>query len=154
METCRLKNLDCADCARKIEDGLKGQAFVRSVSVDFATLSHDHYDHLDYPTIRALARHSAVPFVTSLGVGAHLQAWGVAPERIAPQSLPAQCHTSWCVAAECRRAGKRRGLRGARNHNTLAVNMTRQETDAGESLYTAAIEMDVNDVSLFVRLRF
>lgn len=50
--------------------------------VDAVLISHDHYDHLDYPTIRALARHSAVPFVTSLGVGAHLQAWGVAPERI------------------------------------------------------------------------
>ena len=51
-------------------------------TVDAVLVSHDHYDHLDYPTIRALARHSAVPFVTSLGVGAHLQAWGVAPERI------------------------------------------------------------------------
>ena len=50
--------------------------------VDAVLVSHDHYDHLDHPTIRALARHSAVPFVTSLGVGAHLQAWGVAPERI------------------------------------------------------------------------
>lgn len=50
--------------------------------VDVVVISHDHYDHLDYPTIRALARHSRVPFVTSLGVGAHLQAWGVAPERI------------------------------------------------------------------------
>lgn len=50
--------------------------------VDVVVISHDHYDHLDYPTIRALARHSAVPFVTSLGVGAHLEAWGVAPERI------------------------------------------------------------------------
>ena len=50
--------------------------------VDVVVISHDHYDHLDYPTIRALARHSGVPFVTSLGVGAHLQAWGVAPERI------------------------------------------------------------------------
>jgi L-ascorbate metabolism protein UlaG (beta-lactamase superfamily) len=50
--------------------------------VDVVVISHDHYDHLDYPTIRALARHSAVPFVTSLGVGAHLQAWGIAPERI------------------------------------------------------------------------
>jgi L-ascorbate metabolism protein UlaG (beta-lactamase superfamily) len=50
--------------------------------VDVVLISHDHYDHLDYPTIHALARHSAVPFVTSLGVGAHLQAWGVAPERI------------------------------------------------------------------------
>ena len=50
--------------------------------VDVVVISHDHYDHLDYPTIRALARNSAVPFVTSLGVGAHLQAWGVAAERI------------------------------------------------------------------------
>ena len=49
--------------------------------VDVVIVSHDHYDHLDYPTIRALAR-SAVPFVTSLGVGAHLEAWGVQPERI------------------------------------------------------------------------
>ncbi|WHZ12350.1 MAG: Outer membrane protein romA [Burkholderiaceae bacterium] len=49
--------------------------------IDLVIVSHDHYDHLDYPTIRALARRE-VPFVTSLGVGAHLQAWGVPPERI------------------------------------------------------------------------
>src|SRR6266850_439027 len=50
--------------------------------VDLVVISHDHYDHLDYPTIRELARRD-VPFVTSLGVGAHLEAWGVPPERIA-----------------------------------------------------------------------
>jgi len=44
-------------------------------------VSHDHYDHLDYPTIRELAKRR-VPFVTSLGVGAHLEAWGVPHERI------------------------------------------------------------------------
>jgi len=49
--------------------------------IDVVLVSHDHYDHLDYPTIRELAR-SDVPFVTSLGVGAHLEAWGVAPGRI------------------------------------------------------------------------
>ena len=49
--------------------------------IDLVLLSHDHYDHLDYPTIRELAR-IGVPFVTSLGVGAHLEAFGVAPERI------------------------------------------------------------------------
>jgi len=49
--------------------------------VDVVIISHDHYDHLDYPTIRALAKGN-VPFVTSLGVGAHLEAWGIAPERI------------------------------------------------------------------------
>lgn len=50
--------------------------------VDAVLISHDHYDHLDYPTIRTLARHSDVPMITSLGVGAHLEAWGVAPQRI------------------------------------------------------------------------
>ena len=49
--------------------------------VDVVIVSHDHYDHLDYPTIRELAKRD-VPFVTSLGVGAHLEAWGVRPERI------------------------------------------------------------------------
>src|SRR5450432_2218024 len=44
-------------------------------------VSHDHYDHLDYPTILELAKRN-VPFFTSLGVGAHLQAWGVPAERI------------------------------------------------------------------------
>jgi L-ascorbate metabolism protein UlaG (beta-lactamase superfamily) len=48
---------------------------------DAIVLSHDHYDHLDYPTILELAKLD-VPFVTSLGVGAHLEAWGVRPERI------------------------------------------------------------------------
>src|SRR6202167_2174971 len=50
-------------------------------AVDLVIVSHDHYDHLDYPTIRELAKRN-VPFVTSLGVGAHLQAWCVAAERI------------------------------------------------------------------------
>jgi L-ascorbate metabolism protein UlaG (beta-lactamase superfamily) len=55
---------------------------VRSLPpLDAVIISHDHYDHLDYQTIRALARRD-VPFVTSLGVGAHLEAWGVPPERI------------------------------------------------------------------------
>ena len=49
--------------------------------VDAIVISHDHYDHLDYPTIKALAR-SRMPFITALGVGAHLQAWGIEPERI------------------------------------------------------------------------
>ncbi len=49
--------------------------------VDAVLISHDHYDHLDYPTIRAL-RASQVPFVTTLGVGAHLEAWGIDASRI------------------------------------------------------------------------
>ena len=49
--------------------------------LDLVVVSHDHYDHLDYPTVRALAKLN-VPFVTSLGVGAHLEAWGIDPKRI------------------------------------------------------------------------
>jgi L-ascorbate metabolism protein UlaG (beta-lactamase superfamily) len=49
--------------------------------LDAVIVSHDHYDHLDFPTIRELAKLD-VPFVTSLGVGAHLQYWGVPAERI------------------------------------------------------------------------
>jgi len=50
-------------------------------SIDAVVVSHDHYDHLDFPTIRALSKRDT-PFVTSLGVGAHLEGWGVPPERI------------------------------------------------------------------------
>jgi len=49
--------------------------------IDLVVLSHDHYDHLDYPTVRELAG-TGVPFVTSLGVGAHLELFGVRPELI------------------------------------------------------------------------
>lgn len=49
--------------------------------LDAVLISHDHYDHLDYPTIRALAKLD-VPFITSLGVGVHLEAWGVPTDRI------------------------------------------------------------------------
>ena len=49
--------------------------------LDLVLVSHDHYDHLDYPSIRELGKRE-VPFITSLGVGAHLEAWGVQPERI------------------------------------------------------------------------
>jgi L-ascorbate metabolism protein UlaG (beta-lactamase superfamily) len=49
--------------------------------LDVVLLSHDHYDHLCAPTMRALAKLD-VPIVTSLGVGARLERLGIAPERI------------------------------------------------------------------------
>lgn len=53
--------------------------------LDAIVTSHDHYDHLDRGVIRALARNRAqlrARFVVPLGVGAHLERWGVAPGRI------------------------------------------------------------------------
>ena len=49
--------------------------------LDAVILSHDHYDHLNEQTIRAL-RERVPLFVVPLGVGAHLEYWGVPPERI------------------------------------------------------------------------
>ncbi len=43
--------------------------------LDVVLLSHDHFDHLCKPTMRALAK-TAVPIVTALGVGARLEAYG------------------------------------------------------------------------------
>ncbi len=49
--------------------------------IDAVVLSHDHYDHLNEPTIKALKE--KVPlFVVPLGLGAHLEYWGVPADRI------------------------------------------------------------------------
>jgi L-ascorbate metabolism protein UlaG (beta-lactamase superfamily) len=50
--------------------------------VDAVVISHDHYDHLDLPTVRALLHHQQAPFVVPLGIGEHLRTWGVPEERI------------------------------------------------------------------------
>jgi L-ascorbate metabolism protein UlaG (beta-lactamase superfamily) len=50
-------------------------------AIDLVLLSHDHADHLDPVAIRALAARGE-RFVAPLGVGAHLEAWGVAPHDI------------------------------------------------------------------------
>ena len=49
--------------------------------IDAVILSHDHYDHLDYGSIRKL-RGKAKRFIVPLGVGAHLVRWGIARDRI------------------------------------------------------------------------
>ncbi|KUN80649.1 MBL fold metallo-hydrolase [Streptomyces bungoensis] len=49
--------------------------------VDVVVISHDHYDHLDMPTIKALAGTDTL-FAVPLGVGAHLEHWGVSPDRL------------------------------------------------------------------------
>jgi len=51
--------------------------------LDAVLLSHDHYDHLDYETIVALTHEDrSLTFVAPLGVGAHLERWGVPAARI------------------------------------------------------------------------
>ncbi|SNT00170.1 L-ascorbate metabolism protein UlaG, beta-lactamase superfamily [Ekhidna lutea] len=49
--------------------------------VDAVIISHDHYDHLDYPTIKLL-KDKVDRFYMPLGVGAHFESWGVPKENI------------------------------------------------------------------------
>lgn len=49
--------------------------------IDLVIITHDHYDHLDYQTILQL-KSRVKQFYTSLGVGEHLEYWGVDPDKI------------------------------------------------------------------------
>lgn len=62
-------------------EGANGYGVNEMPAIDLLVLSHDHYDHLDYETIKQL--HSKVKkVVTPLGVDAHLEHWGVPAEKI------------------------------------------------------------------------
>ncbi|WP_259016554.1 MBL fold metallo-hydrolase [Emticicia fluvialis] len=50
-------------------------------AIDMMFLSHDHYDHLDYKTILEFIP-KVKKFYVSLGVGSHLEYWGVDPAKI------------------------------------------------------------------------
>lgn len=50
-------------------------------SIDIVIFSHDHYDHLDYKTVKYL--HNKVrKFVVPVGLGNHLRGWGVSSNSI------------------------------------------------------------------------
>ena len=49
--------------------------------IDAVLISHDHYDHLDYGSIKELNDKTG-HFYVALGVGAHLERWGVPASKI------------------------------------------------------------------------
>jgi len=49
--------------------------------VDVVIISHDHYDHLDAKAIKAL-NDKVAHFWVPLGIGSHLQKWGVSADKI------------------------------------------------------------------------
>lgn len=49
--------------------------------IDLLLISHDHWDHLDYRTVTAL-KTRVKKVLCPLGVGAHFEYWGFAPEQI------------------------------------------------------------------------
>jgi L-ascorbate metabolism protein UlaG (beta-lactamase superfamily) len=50
--------------------------------IDVVVISHDHYDHLDLPTVRFLLQNSGATFVVPIGIGEHLRTWDVPESRI------------------------------------------------------------------------
>lgn len=61
-----------------------GTEFVKAedfLNIDILVITHDHYDHLDYQSILKIEP-NVKTIVTSIGVGSHLEKWGVAPEKI------------------------------------------------------------------------
>jgi len=49
--------------------------------IDLLVLTHDHYDHLDYNTVKKL-NPKTQNICTSAGVGSHLRYWGIDPSKI------------------------------------------------------------------------
>lgn len=49
--------------------------------IDYLFISHDHYDHMDYKTLKIL-QSKVGKVIVGLGVGSHLEYWGYKPEQI------------------------------------------------------------------------
>lgn len=49
--------------------------------IDYLLITHDHYDHLDYETVKSL-KGKVGTVICGLGVGAHFEQWGYAPSQV------------------------------------------------------------------------
>lgn len=71
----RASPLQWAGPRRVMEPGLPLDALP---PLDVVLLSHNHYDHLDRPAAKRIARaHPDATWIVPLGVGAYLRSWGV-----------------------------------------------------------------------------
>ncbi|MBT1711568.1 MBL fold metallo-hydrolase [Fulvivirgaceae bacterium PWU5] len=100
-------------------------------AIDYILISHDHYDHLDYETMRALKDQTS-HVICGLGVGAHLERWGYRPEQILEKDWHERevLDTGFFIAAEPARHKSGRGLH---QNNTLWLSFVIQSPRA--SLY-------------------
>jgi L-ascorbate metabolism protein UlaG (beta-lactamase superfamily) len=67
--------------ANKAFDGTSLYTAEDMPKIDYLLVTHDHWDHLDYPSVKALeskTRH----VVTGLGVGAYFEHWGYPKQKI------------------------------------------------------------------------
>lgn len=57
--------------------------------LDYLVITHDHFDHLDYPTVKAIRNRTGVA-VVPLGVGAHLERWGYTEDQLIEEEWGAE----------------------------------------------------------------
>lgn len=70
-----------ASFINKAFDGANPYTAEEMPEIDYLLISHDHWDHLDYPTIMAL-KPKIKNVICGLGVGAYFEEWGFSPQII------------------------------------------------------------------------
>lgn len=94
--------------------------------IDYLIITHDHWDHLDYTTVRAL-RDRVSTVICGLGVGAHLERWGYETENIVELDWheSSGLHDGWMITATPARHFSGRGFK--RNRTLWASYVLRAE---------------------------
>lgn len=57
--------------------------------IDYLVITHDHFDHLDYPTVQSIRDRTGMA-ILPLGVGAHLERWGYAESTLIEEEWGAE----------------------------------------------------------------
>jgi L-ascorbate metabolism protein UlaG (beta-lactamase superfamily) len=96
--------------------------------IDYLFITHDHWDHLDYPTILQL-KTKVKKIITGLGVGAHLTFWGFDKNTIEEMEWDDQINPEegFSVNAVTARHFSGRGLRRNRSLWTSFILTTRDK---------------------------
>lgn len=98
-------------------------------AIDYMILTHDHYDHLDFKTVRKL-RAKVKKVICSLGVSAHLRYWGFDGELIHEldwwQSL--QAEEDMHITAAPARHFSGRGIKRAQSLWSSFIVKTKEHT--------------------------
>lgn len=57
--------------------------------IDYLVITHDHFDHLDYPTVKSIEERTDKAIIP-LGVGAHLERWGYSENKLIEEEWGAE----------------------------------------------------------------
>mgnify|MGYP002444915252 CR=1 FL=1 len=69
-------------------------------AIDYLIITHDHWDHLDYYTVKELKNRTGKVFC-GLGVGEHLEYWGFSPEQICEMDWNENMHINDSLTIYC-----------------------------------------------------